>query len=309
MVSSRSLSALLVLLAAVGSYRMARADRKIEDEAPSGQTIIAQMNNQLAARGLNLRIAKASFLGAPSSPDVGQTIFADDRTKTLDTQWVPGDPRRGGRNTITYIVDQSDGAANPSLTNAQTEAAIDRALATWAHTDCGGPIPIVKMADPGTDIDVTDGLLGFGTVGTPLIADIIDAGWMPPAFFDAVFPGGGTTLLASTFTYFFLDAPSGNDVNHDGKFDTAFAETYYNNGFAWAIDSAIPPVDVETVALHESGHGLSLDHYGKVFETDANGIRHFSPYAVMNALISQEQHTLTGTDISGLCTIWATWPR
>ena len=84
---------------------------------------------------------------------------------------------------------------------------------------------------------------------------------------------------------------------HDGEFDTAFSETYYNDAFAWGIDVSTFPFDVETVALHESGHGLSQDHFGKIFRTEANGLLHFSPFAVMNASISRQAHELTGTDL------------
>src|SRR5438477_1167199 len=127
-ITSRSITfSLMMLLIAVSGVQLAAADRKVEDETPVTNTLLGRLNNQLASMGLNVRIAKASFLAAPGSPEVGQTIFADDRSKQLDTQWVPRDPRRGSRTTITYIVDQSDGAASPALSNAQTEAAIDRA--------------------------------------------------------------------------------------------------------------------------------------------------------------------------------------
>src|SRR2546425_1082651 len=121
---------------------------------------------------------------------------------------------------------------DPAVTSAQTEAAIDRAMATWNAVDCA-KIPIVKRADSGADPDVLDGLVGFGSIGTPFSADIVHAGWMPPAFFDFFFPGGGNYILAGTFTFVLLDAASGNDINNDGKLDVAWREIYYNNHFAW----------------------------------------------------------------------------
>ena len=287
----------------------ARADKQIEDEASlavTGTALLQRLNDQLAARGIGVRIAKASFLSAPNAPEVGQTIFANDRSKQLDTHWVPGDPRRGGRKTITYLVDIGDCSVFPG--GSQIEAAIDRAMTTWSHVDCA-PVPIVKVSCPSSDSDITDGLFGFGGLGTPLAADIVHGGYLPPAFFDAALPGGGSTILAGTFTYFFIDGPTDNDINGDHMLDTAFAETFYNSGFSWAIDGAMPPVDVESVALHEAGHALSQDHFGKIFETDANGKRHFSPYAVMNALLTQPEHALQGTDIAGHCSLWANWPR
>ena len=68
-------------------------------------------------------------------------------------------------------------------------------------------------------------------------------------------------------------------------------------------------VDVETVALHESGHGQSQAHFGKIFQTEANGLLHFAPFAVMNAAISRQEHSLTGTDLAGHCSLWGSWPN
>ena len=297
----------LGVIAALGVGTRSSAAGTVQDEDSVG-SLLSRLNDQIAARGLNVRISKAEWVTLDAHNAAGQTVFANDRSKILDSQWVPADPRRGSRTNITYLVDQSDGAANPSLTNAQTEAAIDRAFATWAGVSCT-TLQIQKVADPGYDPDIIDGLFGFGTVGTPFAADIVDAGWMPGAFFDAVFPGGSGFILATTFTLSFLDLPSGDDINHDGKLDTAFCETYYNNAFPWAIDTAIPPVDVETVALHETGHGLGHDHFGKVFETDSNGKLHTSPFAVMNAVITQEVHTLEASDTGAHCSIWANWPH
>jgi hypothetical protein len=179
-------------------------------------------------------------------------------------------------------------------------------------------IPIVEHADPGIDPDVADGLFGFGTVGTPHLGDIVHAGWMPQAFFDKIFLGGGDIFLAVTFTFDFLDDPAGFDINHDGKFDTSFREIYYNNHFTWGINADPPIADVETVALHEAGHGLSLAHFGKIFiKNESNGNQmndpgdaeiQFAPFAVMNATIFGQNHVLQGSDVGSFCTVWGDWP-
>ena len=67
--------------------------------------------------------------------------------------------------------------------------------------------------------------------------------------------------------------------------------------------------DIETVALHEAGHGLSQGHFGKKFRTDKNGKIHFSPRAVMNASYSGIQTEILKTDNAGHCSIWANWPQ
>lgn len=273
--------------------------------------IFVSMNRRLAAMGLNVRVGMAEWVTAAHTNQVGQTIFVNDRVKQLDHHWVPGDPRRGGRTNITYLVDQSDGAATGGLSNAQTEAAIDRAMATWQAVECS-TIPIVKVEDSGADPDIVDAFIPKfrrKNLGTTL-ADITHAGWLPRDFFDALAPGGGDFILGVTATAFFVDENDNfTDINGDGKFDVAFREIYYNNNFTWGIDAgAFPVFDVETVALHEAGHGFSQDHFGMIFRTDANGELHFAPFAVMNAAISRQAQSFEGTDIGGHCSIWTSWP-
>jgi hypothetical protein len=143
-------------------------------------------------------------------------------------------------------------------------------------------------------------------VGTPYLADIVHAGWMPPAFFDLFIPDGGTSVLAATFTMILLDPASDNDINSDHQFDVGCREIYYNNSFSWGINADPPIADVETVALHEAGHGLSQGHFGKIFAKD--GLLHFAPFAVMNAVVFAQNHYLQGTDNGGHCSIWGSWP-
>src|SRR5262249_22455701 len=155
--------------------------------------VLGMMNDRLAQMGIKVRIIKAEFLTGlsdnPSGNPSGKTIIADDRDKQLPSQWVPNDARRkaDGRN-ITYLVDAKDALPN-GLRKDVAEAAIDRAMATWNSVTCAS-LPIVKRLDTGADPDLIDGLLGFGKIGTPFLADIVHAGWMPPAFFDLFLPGG-----------------------------------------------------------------------------------------------------------------------
>src|SRR5215510_11068341 len=103
--------------------------------------------------------------------------LTNNRTKQLGAHFVPGDPRRGGRANITYLVDQAEGAID-GLTVGQTTAAIDRAMATWNGVNCS-TIPITKLPDiPGLDIGLVETLLGQ-TGGPFMLADITHAGWLP----------------------------------------------------------------------------------------------------------------------------------
>src|SRR5215813_13365989 len=257
------------------------------------------MNAKLETDRYAFRIGQVDYLTSGDTGEVGQTVFFNDRAKQLGVHFVPGDPRRGGRTNITYLVDQAEGAID-GLTVAQSTAAIDRAMATWNGENCA-TIPITKLPDiPGLDIGIVESLLG--QPGGPFfLADITHAGWLPAN----VLP---PNVIGITFTFIFIDPSTGapSDIDNNNKLDVAFREILYNDRFNWKINGNI---DVQTVALHESGHGLSQDHFGKAFLTDANGKLHFAPMAVMNAGYSGVQQSLTGTDNGGHCSIWGSWPN
>lgn len=268
------------------------------------QVMLDDLNATLAVGGAGVRVGQIEWMTADQGDGegVGNTVFAFNvGNKQLTSDFAPFDPRRAWNvgNAISYLVDQGDGATNDGLTNADTEAAIDRAMATWDFATTCSAAPMLKIADTGADADLIDFLLGFGAPGGE-VADVVHAGWLPPGLL-------GPNTLGVTFTLIWVDG-LGNptDINGDGKTDTAFREIFYNDAFVWQIGGNI---DVETVALHEAGHGLSQGHFGKIFITDSNGQLHFSPRAVMNAAYGGVLQDLTGTDDAGHCSIWGDWPN
>ena len=259
----------------------------------------AQANAELTSAGATYRAEYAEYITSlETANEAGQQVFFNNRgNKQLLAQFVPGDPRRGGRTNITYTVDQTEGAID-GLTVAQTTAAIDRAMATWEGVNCSN-LPITAVPSPGGDLGVVEFLNGLG--GNPnFFADLTHAGWLPGGIL-------APNVIGVTFTFIFIN-PDGSptDIDNDGLADVAFREILYNNAFTWQINGNI---DVETVALHEAGHGISQGHFGSAFATDANGKLHFSPRAVMNAAYSGVQQSLAGTDRGGHCSIWGSWPN
>lgn len=274
------------------------------DATADFQSKLDSLNASLAAEGEGVRVLQIEWMTSDEGDgeEAGNTVFAFNvGNKQLGADYVPFDPRRSWNisDTISYLVDQSDGATNDGLTNAQTEAAIDRAMATWDVATTSSAAPMVKAEDIGADVDLIDFFLGFGAPGGE-VADLVHAGWVPAG----IFPNN---VIGVTFTLVWVDG-GGNatDINQDGKSDVAWREIFYNDAFVWRINANI---DVETVALHEAGHGLSQGHFGQIFRTDANGKIHFSPRAVMNAAYGGVIQDLTGTDLSGHCSIWGDWPN
>lgn len=273
---------------------------------------IASVNEGLEARGASIRLHSAeAFL-------LGNGLFrVSNRFKRYYGQrWVPGDVRReADGNRLTYLVDQSDGATASGLTNAQTEAAIDRVAQTWAAEDCLAEAPLVKRVDTGADPDVIDSeILPLEyEEGNPFLADITFAGWYPIELFITWAPSFEGRILAFSETYIFFDEVTltPTDVNGDRYLDTALNEVYFNDALGdpdgpfptrpWAIDPPLggPAFDVETIALHEMGHSLGLGHFGP------------APLAIMNPApprSSEPPHTYPA-DSSAICSLYASWPR
>jgi hypothetical protein len=270
-----------------------------EDEvADALQAVANEVNAALVAQGADYRIEYAEWFGADAA---GQIVFFNDRgNKRLPHDFVPGDPRRGGRTNITYIIDQPDGNTNDGLTTVQTSAAIQRAMNTWNSVKCSTPIPLDRHPDVPNDLGVIEFFALWGG-GSPFsLADITHAGWIAPGRLPP-------NVIAVTFTFIYVSADgTPSDINNDKRADVAFREIYYNDQFVWQINADI---DVETVALHEAGHGLSQAHFGKLFGTFSNLKLHFAPRAVMNAGYTGVQQKLTGTDNAGHCTSWGSWPN
>jgi hypothetical protein len=162
------------------------------------------------------------------------------------------------------------------------------------------------------DLGYVQFLCGFGGFFGYLLGGITQAGWLPGAFFDATLgPGASGVVIGVTHTFVWLEGPGGSptDIDNNGREDVALREIYYNNAFQWGIDPEWPVIDTETIVLHETGHGLSQNHFGKLFRTDKNGRFHFAPRALMNAGYTGIRQTIEGTGKAGHCSIWGAWPN
>ena len=271
-------------------------------------TKVVAINGQLRAQGSKLAIEGIDFF----TIGVGRPSI---RIHQEGFRRVPGDPRRlADGDKITYLVRHSHGVTASGLSVTQTAGAIDAALSTWDGTQPLRKVTLIKRGETATDPDVLDGFFpGFGdpneATARPFQADIVEAGWRPRAFFEAVGgAGGGHSILAFTVSFVFLDqngAPT--DINGDNYFDTAFSEVYYNDTFGdpagdrvgnpWGANTLLPGVDVQTVALHENGHALGIGHFGP------------PPAAVMNPVYAGIRQSPFATDLASMNAVWSSWPN
>ncbi|MBC7745979.1 MAG: hypothetical protein H7096_12860 [Flavobacterium sp.] len=249
-----------------------------------------------------VKVYMAEYLTNGKNGAAGNIIYFNDRgNKHLDADFVPTLSLDVSKD-ISYAVDMS--RPSSSLNVQVTEKAIDRAMQTWDHVKCSD-LRIKKIQSSTTSTGLIPLIYGYGG-SSGYVADINHGGFLPARFFDLIAPNGGNFILAVTFTIVFSDQ-FGNplDSDHDNKADVAWREIYYNNSLNWNDGS---DYDVESIALHESGHGLSQAHFGKAFRS-GNGKLHFAPKAVMNAAYSGVQTEISKTDLGGHCSIWGSWPK
>jgi hypothetical protein len=248
-------------------------------------------------------ILMAEYITTGESEEMGNTVFFQNvGNKQLDGDFVPA-LSLDGTTDVSYYVDNNRPTAD--LTIAQSSAAINDAMSTWDNLTCSN-LGMTQIPSDGRATGFVAELFGFGG-SLDYISDITHSGWLPGAFFDILAPGGSAFILGATFTIVFVDG-DGNliDTDNNGKFDIAWREIYYNDEFPWNIGSTF---DVETVALHEAGHGLSQAHFGTAFLSGGNGKLHFSPRAVMNAAYSGVQTDIKQSDNAGHCSNWSQWPN
>lgn len=249
-------------------------------------------------------VFSAEYLTTQESGQIGRTvIFQNVGNKQLTADFVPG-TSLDGTEAVSFYVDQT--RPSEDLAVSVTSRAITRAMNTWNGVSCSElgmfNVPSSKRINTGFIAE----LAGLGG-SFNYVADVVHAGWLPGSFFDLLAEDGSTFILAVTFTIIFTDE-NGNvtDIDNNGKLDVAWREIYYNDAFAWRDGAHF---DVETIALHEAGHGLSQEHFGAAFFDAGTEQLHFSPRAVMNAAYSGIQTSITETDNAGHCSIWSSWSK
>ena len=292
----------LATLAFACENQEAIENQKPLDDSPVFMQLERSGSSARTAEEGNFAVFSAEYLASEESGQIGRTVYFNNvGNKQLTADFVPGVSLDDSDN-ISYYVDQNRPSAD--LAVSATTGAIVRAMTTWDNVSCSNLGLNQVPSNAAIRTGYVSRLLGFGG-SFGYTADLVHSGWLPKQFFDFLAPQGSTFILAVTFTITFTDE-EGNptDLDNNGKADVAWREIYYNDAFTWKIGATY---DVETIALHESGHGLSQDHFGAAFASPGNNKLHFSPRAVMNAAYSGVQTQIDATDNAGHCSNWASW--
>lgn len=275
-------------------------------------------NGDLSKQSESRKVAvyMAEYITTGENNKMGNVVYFNNiGNKQLAGDFVPGLNLEDtdGTNDVSYYVD--DTRPSLDLTVMETNQAIDRAMKTWDEVTCSdlgmfetpfnGESSGFIARDLSDQIEELFGIPDFFGGSYDYFADVTHAGWMDAIFFDVIAEGGSEFILGVTFTIVWTDE-AGNliDLDKNGKYDVAWREIYYNEAFQWNDGSTY---DVETIALHEAGHGLSQAHFGKAFAN--KGGLHFAPRAVMNAAYSGVQTSINKTDNGGHCSNWGQWPN
>jgi len=279
------------------------------DASGGPEAFLASVNDALAGQAYAVRGADL-LLATTADPSFKSTVLANDRQHRLGYQFVAGDPRRG---TVGDIVRQASFlpfrfAPTGPGTTVDAKPSVDASFATWNGVKCSKLTIVNNALPPNVFPSAILGLGGF--INNPLLSDINTVGFLPGFIFDLIFgPGASRSILGVTFPFVWVDA-AGNptDINGDGEDDSAFAEIWYNAAFRWTSTGLGNAIDIESVALHENGHGLGLGHFGKISIKNKGQLK-ASPRAVMNALYAGPLRSPLGTDNGSFCGYWASWPN
>ncbi len=240
-----------------------------------------------------------------------ELLQKDSGNGQLSQDFVFGDPRNalfdGGVPGVSYAAAEFNTSADVNLED-QVFWLYESAY-VWASERCSN-LELTIIDSDNSFPGIVNIFFQTGTI--PLIqeADLTQVGFLSAAEFP--FFAGNPNVLGVAFTLSWVDGNGQlTDIDGNGKSDVAFREIYYNDEFEWS-DNGVGGergsgiFDFPTVAIHESGHGLSAAHFGSIGRQGGELVAH--PRTVMNAIYGGTLRKLTGRDVASHCSNWAQYP-
>ena len=247
----------------------------------------------------------AAYVQQFAADRVSTIRFKDVGNPVADAAFVKEDPRAIWRLSSNSLKVGIKEEGFPEYDNMKSPVEwLYATVAAWTdHLKCATPEVDIAVLDstPG----VVENIVATGNVDYGLVqADLVQVGFRGAEVFPPRAP-----WLAYCWTFVWEDENGvPTDIDGDGRVDVAFREIYYNTRFQWSDLDDVPEghVDFPTIALHEFGHGLGLEHFGTTFEDEDGGL-HAHPRAAMNPVYDGMLREPTGRDKGAYCNAWASW--
>ena len=283
---------------------------------------LAAINDYLLASGVaNAQVTSVALMVDRNYPANHPILYIADRTLRLNRQFVANDPRRRSdvglawtfdtrRSTPRTLINGVPGILASADTVQQTRLGVERWVELPCYSTEFGEVPY-PMAPGYENVELIDDLyLGGETQPFHPVAEITVGGFLPASFFRQI-SASGDNILGVTFAFIFVDpiTRQPTDIDHNGKLDAARTEIYFNDLHYWGDVTApgIDPnqvIDLQTVALHEAGHGFGLGHFGRMFEN--HGVFTVAGYNIMSQYYVPNR-SLFGTPTATFCGIYGSW--
>ena len=292
-------------------------------DAPVNPTLAAMNQVPLKIGTAEARVAQVALMVNRNYPPGERTLYVADRTLRLPTQFVANDPRRRSNVGIEWTFDTRRSQAQTILngipqlwTSAeavnQTRLAVNRWISLPCYSADFGELPY-PIAPGFENIEwVDDFYLGAEPQPFRPVAEITVGGFLPASFFRQIWGAHGDDILGVTYQFIFYDPATGQptDIDHNGKLDGFWSEIYFNGLYYWgdATSPGVDPfsvVDLQTIALHESGHAFGLNHFGQTFENHG-GFR-VAAYNIMSQFYPGPFRSVSGTPTGTFCGLYGSW--
>ncbi|UII26189.1 hypothetical protein LVD15_23260 [Fulvivirga maritima] len=289
-------------------YRSAHPKNARQSGISDEEEIKIMMNETVFKEG-NIKVEEVSLYRYVDRYDSVTTLDSQFQS-TIPSRWVPGDTRRdwngdGDLDDIDWSSFTPYAVANGSI---DVEPIYSAMFDKWENDGYCTTVAIDEVPYS-LDMGNPSQILGFGLPDNGPYVDISVVGYLPSYIFELLL--GAENILGVTFSFTFVDEDGNPTSTTRGKTDKAFAEIWFNDGFAWSEGVTPGAIDIESVVLHEFGHSLNLGHFGILQAMYENGVRElvYQPVNTMNAsYIGEDRSFLGENDKGNYCEAWGSWP-